>query len=284
MFIKVGLDDLSPVWIVFVRTVLAALVLWPIALSRGVLGSVRPVIGWVLALGAVQIAGPFLLIGLGEEHVTSSLAGILVSAVPIFTALLALRFDAAERARGWALVGIVIGIGGVALLFGLDLTGGTAAVLGGVGILVASLGYAIAGMVTKHRLHGVAPLAIVSYTMLTAAVLMVPLLPFSAPDHAPALDTIGSMLALGVGGTGLAFLLFYTLVHEVGPARNDARRLHRARLLRRVRRAAARRAGHRRHDRGPRAHPLRLLPRCGGAPAVGRPAGRARRRAVRCRG
>jgi drug/metabolite transporter (DMT)-like permease len=219
MFIKVGLDDLSPVWIVFVRTVLAALVLCPIALSRGVLGSVRPVIGWVLALGVVQIAGPFLLIGLGEQHVTSSLAGILVSAVPIFTALLALRFDADERARGWALVGIVIGIGGVALLFGVDLTGGTAAVLGGVGILVASLGYAIAGMVTKHRLHGVAPLAIVSYTMLTAAVLMVPLLPFSAPDHAPALDTIGAMLALGVGGTGLAFLLFYTLVHEVGPAR-----------------------------------------------------------------
>ena len=168
----------------------------------------------------MQIAGPFLLIGLGEEHVTSSLAGILVSAVPIFTALLALRFDAAERARGWALVGIVIGIGGVALLFGVDLTGGTAAVLGGVGHPRREPRLRDrAGWSPSTACTGVAPLAIVSTRCSPRAVLMVPLLPFSAPDHAPALDTIGAMLALGVGGTGLAFLLFYTLVHEVGPAR-----------------------------------------------------------------
>jgi drug/metabolite transporter (DMT)-like permease len=61
-------------------------------------GAARPRLG--AALGAVQIAGPFLLIGLGEEHVTSSLAGILVSAAPIFTALMAIRFDPSERARG----------------------------------------------------------------------------------------------------------------------------------------------------------------------------------------
>jgi len=221
MFIKVGLDDLSPVWIVFVRTALAALVLWPIALSRRVIRRVRPVLGWIVALGAVQVAGPFLLISLGEQHVSSSLAGILVSAAPIFTALLAMRFDHAERARGWALVGVVVGIGGVALLFGVDLTGGTEELLGGVGILMASLGYAIGGMTTKHRLHGVPPLAIVSCTMVTGAALMVPLLPFSAPDHTPALDTVGAMLVLGAGGTGLAFLIFYTLVHEVGPARTS---------------------------------------------------------------
>jgi drug/metabolite transporter (DMT)-like permease len=215
------LDDLSPVWIVFARTGLAAIVLWPLVLSRRVIGSVRPVLGWVLALGVVQIAGPFLLISLGEQHVSSSLAGILVSAAPIFTALLALCFDPSERAHGWALVGIVLGIGGVALLFGVDLTGGTEEMLGGAGILAASLGYAIAGMITKHRLPGVSPLAIVSCTMLAGALLMVPLLPFSVPAHAPGADTIAAMLALGAGGTGLAFLIFYTLVHEVGPARTS---------------------------------------------------------------
>jgi drug/metabolite transporter (DMT)-like permease len=221
MFIKVGLDDLSPVWIVFVRTALAALVLWPIVLARGVVGSVRPVLGWVLALGVVQIAGPFLLISLGEQHVSSSLAGILVSAAPIFTALLAIHFDPSERAHGWALVGIVVGIAGVALLFGVDLTGGTEEILGGVGILVASLGYAIAGMIAKHRLPGVSPLAIAAGAMLTGALLMVPLLPFSAPSHGPGADTIAAMIALGAGGTGIAFLIFYTLVHEVGPARTS---------------------------------------------------------------
>jgi drug/metabolite transporter (DMT)-like permease len=219
MFIKVGLDDLSPVWLVFVRTALAAVVLVPLALSRGVLGAARGAYGWVALLGGVQIAAPFLLISLGEQHVSSSLAGILVSAAPIWTALLAMRFDAAERSRGWSLVGVLVGIAGVALLFGVDLTTGTGEILGGLAILFASLGYAVGAMVVKHRVRGVPALGIVAWTTTVGAALMVPLLPFSAPDHAPALDTVGAMLALGAGGTGLAFLIFYTLVGEVGPAR-----------------------------------------------------------------
>lgn len=219
LFIKVGLDDLSPVWVVFVRTALAALVLVPPALARGVLGSVRPVLGWVVTLSVIQVALPFLLITLGEEHISSSLAGILVSAAPIFTALLALRFDAAERSRGWALVGILVGIAGVALLFGVDLTGGIEEILGGLAVLLASLGYAVGALLIKHRVHGVAPLAIVAWTTSISAATMIPLLAFSVPDHVPGLDTVGSMLALGAGGTGLAFLIFYTLIAEVGPAR-----------------------------------------------------------------
>jgi drug/metabolite transporter (DMT)-like permease len=219
MFIKVGLEDLSPVWVVFVRTALAAVVLVPLALSRGVLGSVRGAVGWVIVLGLVQMAAPLLLISLGEQHVSSSLAGILVSAAPIWTALIAMRFDAAETSRGWSLIGVLVGIAGVALLFGVDLTGGLEEILGGLAVLFASLGYAVGAMLVKHRVHGAAPLGIVACTTTIAAVAMVPLLPFSAPDHGPALDTVGAMLALGVGGTGLAFLIFYTLVGEVGPAR-----------------------------------------------------------------
>jgi drug/metabolite transporter (DMT)-like permease len=219
MFIKVGLDDLSPTWLVFVRTALAAVVLVPLAASRGALFAARGAFVWVVLLGLLQVAAPFLLISLGEEHVSSSLAGILVSAAPIWTALLALRFDAAERSRGWSLVGVLVGIAGVALLFGVDLTTGLGEILGGLAILLASLGYSAGALVIKHKLPGVSPLGIVSWTTAVAALVMVPLLPFSVPDHGPALDTVGAMLALGAGGTGLAFLIFYTLVHEVGPAR-----------------------------------------------------------------
>jgi drug/metabolite transporter (DMT)-like permease len=219
MFIKVGLDDLSPVWVVFVRSALAAVVLVPLALSRGVFGAVRPVLGWVALLGVINVAVPFLLISLGEQHVSSSLAGILVSAAPIFTVLLAARFDHVERARGLSLVGVGVGVAGVALLFGVDLTGGVEEALGGLGILLASLGYAVGGMLAKHRLPGVPPVAIVACTTTVASLAMVPLLGFSVPDHAPGLDTVGAMLVLGAGGTGLAFLIFYTLVAEVGPAR-----------------------------------------------------------------
>jgi drug/metabolite transporter (DMT)-like permease len=219
MFIKVGLDDLDPVAVVFVRTLLGFAVLAPIAVSTGALRAVRPVLPSVVLLAAVQVAAPFLLISVGEQHISSSLAGILVSAAPIFTALLALRFDHAERSHGWSLVGVVVGIAGVALLFGIDLTGGAEELLGGLAILLASLGYALGGLLIKHRMRGVPPIGIAATTMGIAAVMMVPALPFSLPDHTPGLDTVGAMLGLGAGGTGLAFLIFYTLIADIGPAR-----------------------------------------------------------------
>jgi drug/metabolite transporter (DMT)-like permease len=211
MFIKIGLDGgLSAAAVVFVRTALAALVLVPVALHRDALGALRDrrVLRWVVFLALVQVVVPFLLITVGEQHITTSLAAILVASSPIFTALIAMRLDAAERSVG------------VALLFGVDLTGGTEQALGGLAILVASLGYAIGPLTSKHRLHGVQPVAIVTATMATSAILLVPALPFTGvAARAPELGTIAAMLALGVGGTGLAFLIFYTLIAEVGPAR-----------------------------------------------------------------
>jgi len=220
LFIKVSLDDLTPVWIVFLRTALGGLVLAPVAIKRGALAPLRAHRGTILILAAVQIVVPFLLITVGEQHITSSLAGILVSSAPIFTALLAIRFDSEERSRGWRGVGIALGIVGVALLFGVDLTGGTAAFLGGLAVLLASLGYAVGAMVLKRRLRGVQPVGIAASTMAVSSALLILALPFTVPSGGgPGLDTVGSMLALGVGGTGLAFLIFYTLIADVGPAR-----------------------------------------------------------------
>jgi drug/metabolite transporter (DMT)-like permease len=220
MFIKVGLDDgLHPTAIVFLRTALGALVLAPVALSRRAFGPVRARLGWVAVLAVVQVAIPFLLISVGEQHVSSSLAGILVSAAPIFTALLALRFDAAERSTGWSLVGVVVGIAGVGLLFGVDLTGDADELLGGLAVLLASLGYAVGALLIKHRMRGVPPVGIAATTMAVAALVMLPAAAFHVPSHGVGLETTGAMLALGAGGTGLAFLIFYTLIADVGPAR-----------------------------------------------------------------
>lgn len=226
MFIKVALDDgVTAVAVVFIRCALAALVLVPVAVHRDALRAVRGrVLGWIIVLAVVQVVVPFLLITVGELHISSSLAAILVSSAPIFTVLLAMRFDAAERARGWRAVGIVVGIAGVALLFGVDLTGGTEEILGGLAILVASFGYAVGPMMSKHRLQsaGVQPVAIVTATMTVASLILLPVLPFTGVVEAGGgfeLDSIASLVALGVGGTGFAFLIFYTLIAEVGPGR-----------------------------------------------------------------
>jgi drug/metabolite transporter (DMT)-like permease len=219
MFIKVALDDLSEGTIVCVRVALGAAVLVPLAARAGALRGLRSRWGWLIAVALVQVVVPFLLITFGENHVSSALAGILVSSAPIFTALLAVRFDQAERVRGWSAVGIVIGIVGVVLLFGVDLSGDSEAILGGLMILLASLGYAVGAMLVKHRLRGIAPVAVAGSTMLVAAVVTLPLLVATPPSAVPAADTIASMVVLGAGGTGFAFLWFYTLIAELGPSR-----------------------------------------------------------------
>jgi drug/metabolite transporter (DMT)-like permease len=219
MFIKVALDDVSPFVVVWVRLVLAALVLLPIAHRRGALRELRPHAATIVLLSIVQVAAPFLLITFGEKHIASALAGILVASAPIFTALLAFRIDREELATGWALVGILIGIVGVVLLFGVDLTGDSAALIGGLMVLLASLGYAIGPFVMKRRLQGVQPVGIAAATMTVAALLLTPVIPFVWPAQTPGIDTIASLLVLGAGGTGIAFLIFYTLIAEVGPGR-----------------------------------------------------------------
>ena len=219
MFIKVSIDDVSPIVVVWVRLVLAALVLLPIAHSRGALSGLRPQLPVIAMLALVQVLAPFLLITFGEKHIPSSLAGILVASAPIFTALLAFRLDREELATGWRLVGVLLGIVGVGLLFGVDLTGDSAALLCGLMILLASFGYAIGPLQMKRRLQGVPPVATAAATMTIAALVLTPAVPFAIPGHAPGLDTIGSLLALGAGGTGFAFLIFYTLIAEVGPGR-----------------------------------------------------------------
>jgi drug/metabolite transporter (DMT)-like permease len=219
MFIKVSIDDVSPIIVVWTRLVLAALVLLPIAHRRGALASVRGHLPVMALLAAVQVLAPFLLITFGEKHIASALAGILVASAPIFTALLAFRLDREELARGWSLVGVLVGIVGVGLLFGVDLTGDKAALIGGLMVLLASLGYAIGPLQMKRRLHGVPPVATAAATMTIAALVLTPAVPFVIPSHAPGLDTVGSLLVLGAGGTGIAFLVFYTLIAEVGPGR-----------------------------------------------------------------
>jgi drug/metabolite transporter (DMT)-like permease len=219
MFIKVALEDFSEGAIVCIRTALGAVLLLGMAAHRGVLGDLRGRVRWVLIIAFVQVVGPFLLITYGENRISSSLTAILISSVPIFTALLAVRFDHAERARGWALVGIAVGIVGVALLFGVDLSGSSEELIGGGMMLLAALGYAISWMLVKHKLAGAAPMTVAGGTMVVAAVATLPLLVAAPPAGTPSLDAVGSLLALGAGGTGAAFVLYYTLIARIGPAR-----------------------------------------------------------------
>jgi drug/metabolite transporter (DMT)-like permease len=219
LFIKIGLRELSPPMIVFARTALAALVLLAVA-SR--LGRLRPVLGRpgpVVVLALVQVAGPFLLIAVGEQHIASSLTGILVASTPIFTALLAVWVDHEERSHGLALAGVGIGMVGVGLLLGVDTGGGTDALIGGLMVVLAGLGYAVGGFYLKRRLADLPPVGVGAATMAVTALLTAPFGLASAPGSLPGAGPVAAVAALGVVGTGFSFWIFYTLISTVGPAK-----------------------------------------------------------------
>jgi drug/metabolite transporter (DMT)-like permease len=220
LFIKVALEDVfEPPMIVFLRTALAAVVLVPFALRSGALRELRGQVGVVAFLALLQVAAPFMLISFGQEHISSSLAGILVATAPIFTFLLAIWISQEERAHGVGLVGVGLGIAGVVLLLGIDAGGGAAALAGGLMVVLASLGYALGAYYLKRKLSGIEPVAIVAATMAASAVIAAPVAAFSLPTAAPSLEAVASLAALGVFGTGISFVLFYSLIATVGPAK-----------------------------------------------------------------
>jgi drug/metabolite transporter (DMT)-like permease len=220
LFIKVSLeDDIAPQFIVFVRTALAAVVLLPLAHARGALGGLRGQLGAIAILAAIQVAGPFVLITVGEQHLPSALTGILVATAPIFTFLLAFALDGEERAGALGLTGVAIGLSGVALLLGVDAGGGSAALIGGLMVVLASFGYALGAWFLKRRIVAVQPIAVVAATMSASALMVLPFAAVDPPSAVPGLDAIASLAALGILGTGISFVIFYTLIGSEGPAR-----------------------------------------------------------------
>src|SRR5919199_3830506 len=153
MFIKIAVDDgVPPAFLAFVRLALGGAVLLALARHAGTLRGVRGRWRWLAIYGVLEMAVPFPLIATGEQHVASSLAAIIIAAVPLFIALLALRFDPDERATGSRLVGLIIGLAGVVALVGIDVAGRTDELLGAGAILLAAFGYAVAPMIYKRKL------------------------------------------------------------------------------------------------------------------------------------
>ncbi|MDX6594555.1 MAG: hypothetical protein QOJ13_3751 [Gaiellales bacterium] len=214
--IKISVDELSPITLAAARLGIGALTLLPLALHRRAFDGLRGKLGILIPLALVELAVPFALIAAGEQHISSSLTGILISAVPLVVAALTITTEPLGRARA---AGLGIGILGVALLFGVDVSGGSGRLTGAGMVLLACVGYAVGAIVLRRHFSDSRPEGVMCAMMVVAAgALLVPGL-LLAPDVAPSNGVIAAMLVLGVGPTGLAFLLFATLNAEIGPGR-----------------------------------------------------------------
>jgi len=218
LFIKLAVEDLSPVMVAWGRIAVAFAILLPYAIHKGALRGLGPHWKALLIYSVVEIVFPWPLIGFGEQRVSSGLAAILIAAVPLVVALLAIRFDQAERAHGSRLVGLVVGFAGVVVLLGLDVAGRPGELLGAAAILLAAIGYAIGPMIIKHRFADLDAVGPITASM---GVSMLVLAPFAlaSPLDSPGTDAILSVLVLGVVCSAIAFLAFFALITTVGPGK-----------------------------------------------------------------
>lgn len=217
LLIRVAVRELSPPALVFFRTAPAALMLLPFALRGGDLRGLLARWRWVLAYTLVELAVPWLLLAHAEQRLTSSMAGLLIAAVPLIAAVL-YRFagahDPVDRRR---VAGLVIGFAGVAALVGIDLSGSSP--LAVVEVLAVALGYATGPLIVSRRLSALPSLSVITASLVVTAAL------YAAPAMAnlPASvsgETVAAVAGLSIVCTSVAFILFFALIREVGPSRS----------------------------------------------------------------
>lgn len=221
LFIKEAVDSFSPAAIVAGRTLLGAAVLLPIALHRRALRPALKLWPWVLAFGAIEMAGPFFLLSHAEQTLPSGLTGLLVATVPLFAAGIALaRGDRTMLSPARAL-GLAVGFAGVVVIVagpGLSVAD-PATALAAVGeVLLVALLYATAPFIVATKLAHVPSLGTITLSLLAVGVAY---LPFAllTQHEVPTIRSGVSLAALGIFCTALAFLGFFALIGEVGPAR-----------------------------------------------------------------
>ena len=223
LFIKVAVEEIEPTAMMDLRLLLAAAVLVPfVAVRLGIARAAAEIRATGLGafiLGVSNMALPFTLIAWGEKHIDSGVAAIANSTVPIFVALLAIRFNPGERVTGVRLAGVMLGLVGVGVLTGLDPQGGWWAVAGTLAVVLASLSYATANLYTQHRFPETSPLVIATASSVAAALVLLPPALLQLPHTMPGWKALASVAALGIAGTAVALLFFYAMLNRYGASR-----------------------------------------------------------------
>jgi drug/metabolite transporter (DMT)-like permease len=218
LMIKVAVEELAPTTLVLARCAIATVLLLPIALFRGQIRPLLPRWKPLLAYTAVEICGPWLLLGFAEQRLSSSLTGLLIAGVPLVGALLARVGPDRERLGRRRLAGLLVGLAGVGALVGFEAGAGDARAIAAVALVV--IGYALGPAILARSLSDLPPLGVVAASLAIAAVAYLPAGIAEAPSAWPSAKVILAVLGLAVICTAVAFLIFIKLIAEVGPARS----------------------------------------------------------------
>jgi drug/metabolite transporter (DMT)-like permease len=218
LFIRIAVDEVSPTFLVLARTAIAAVILLPIALARI---DLRPVLArwpWVVAFAAIEIAIPWVALGSAEQHVSSSLAALVIAGVPLVGTVIAFATGSADRMGPVGLLGLLLGIVGVTAIVGSGMGSTDPVALAQLGLVAVC--YAVGPVILVRKLGDLPSVGVMALSLAITAVVFTPIGIVSWPAAMPSPAAITSILVLAVFCTAVAFLVFAALVAAVGAVRS----------------------------------------------------------------
>ncbi|NJL84995.1 MAG: DMT family transporter [Leptolyngbyaceae cyanobacterium SM1_1_3] len=216
LFMRVAAPVLGPVWLIECRVLLAGVVLLPVLARLDLLHYLRRHWLPLMVVGGVNSAVPFVLFAFASISLPAGFMAVLNATAPLFGTVVALIW-LKESLTAARMIGFALGFIGVVVLVGWNAIAATPAFFVAVSAgLLASLMYAIAAPYAKRNLVGVPSLVVASGSQLSAACLLLPVLPFTVPSQAPSTTVVASVVALALLSTALAYILYFRLIQNVG--------------------------------------------------------------------
>ena len=216
LFIKVGVDELAPSVVSLSRVAIGAALLLTLIPRRGGFAPMRQHLLPLAVLGVFNNAVPFWLFGFAEKSIDTGLTAIIQASAPLFTVILASWIDRTQRVTGARLVGLFVGFVGVVLLIGLQSGGDLVAAFAVIGV---ALCYAFSVLFAGRTTRGVSALHVSFGQLAFASLLLAPLGLAQLPQEVPSTHVLLAMLALGVLGSGVAYLLYFTIIASAGASK-----------------------------------------------------------------
>ena len=219
LFMRIAAPELGPIWLIEIRVLLAGLALLPLLLRQGLWSQLRHYRYPLLLLGLINSALPFSLLAFASLSLPTGMTAILNGTAPFFGVAVAFVW-LREKLTASRILGLVLGFAGVVVLVGLRETALTSgfwlAIAAG---LTAALMYAIAAPFIRLKLQGVPSVVIATGSQLSAAIWLIPLLPFTQPERLPSQTAVLALLALALLSTSLAYILYFRLIQAMGSTR-----------------------------------------------------------------
>ena len=221
-FIRIAVEDFSTYSIVLIRVLIGAAVLVPFALKQGALKLALKHWPWILGFALLEMVGPWWLITESGRHLPSGLIGLLIATVPFFAVLIASFMGDKSVWHPKTVAGLLMGFAGVVALVGIDSLSGLIDPLWVGAVVLAALGYAIAPAMMAQKIGFIPTAGVISLSMVFVALIYVIPVAFTLPTEiaaGPAIESWIAIAVLGVICSAVAFIIFFALIKEIGPAR-----------------------------------------------------------------